>query len=135
MASLDDMALALADLSSVPSRAATGAAKRINALIGDQFDAETDPFGEPWKPLEESTVRRKGGDRRILRRTDALAGATHAKPVRPAGIEITSLDYGMFHQTGTVHMVAREILPEGELPPEWEEAIEDEIEIAFGRTA
>lgn len=135
MPSLDDMAAAISELSDVPSRASVGAAHRINALIGDQFASGVDPFGQPWQPLKESTVKRKGGDRRILRRTDALSLETVARPAAGAGIEIDSLDYGQFHQTGTGRMVARPILPEGELPEEWSEAIDAAVEDAFRKAA
>jgi phage gpG-like protein len=132
MAGFRDLADRLAELEWIPSRIASEVAGAINESIADQFSAGHDPYGKPWAPLLPSTVRRKGGDRRILRRTDVLSSETVAKPTSGAGIEISSVDYGQFHQTGTKRMVARKILPDGaELPATWSKAIEEATERAF----
>lgn len=132
MAGFRDLAANLAKLDGIPSRIAAEVAGEINASIQDQFSGGADPYGKPWKPLLPQTVRRKGGDSRILMRTDSLAGETTAKPAAGAGIEITSIDYGNFHQTGTKHMVPRKILPDGdELPETWTNAIQTATENAF----
>lgn len=138
IAQLDALAEALDDLATVPSRAANAGAQRINALIADQFSGGHDPYGEAWADLEESTIKRKGGDARILIRSGALADQTRALPARGAGIEITTLSYGAFHQlgfrVGTAKVPARPILPYGdELPEAWERAIDEEIDRAFER--
>lgn len=131
---LNRLADALAELSDVPSRASRGAAERINGLLAQEFAGSHSADGEGWAPLLESTVKRKGGDSRILIRSDETRDQTYARPLPGSGIEIVSTEAAQYHQTGTRHMVARPILPDtGELPPEWEEAVEDAVAKAFGR--
>jgi hypothetical protein len=133
IAELDKLSETLADLATVPSRAARGAAEEINRLIGDQFATATDPYGGAWEALMDSTVRRKHGDTRILIRSGAMRDETYARPAGGAGLEVVSVPYGSYHQTGTEHMARRAVLPdEGELPEAWEEAVERAIEKAFG---
>ncbi len=122
----------LAELEGIPSRIAGEVAQGINAEIRAQFQAGTDPYGKPWAPLLPQTIRRKGGDARILRRHDSLSSETVAIPTSGAGIEITSVDYGGYHQTGTKHMVARPILPDGaDLPQSWQDVIQTASDNAF----
>lgn len=132
MAGFADLQERLAELEGIPSRISSEVASKITESIRQQFDAGRDPYGNPWAPLLESTVRRKRGDRRILRRSDALSGETIARPTSGAGIEITSEPYGGVHQEGDgSRMVARPILPDGaELPEEWQEIIETATENA-----
>ncbi len=133
MSGFDDLASNLGELRGLPSRISREVASGISAKISEQFDAETDPYGNPWSPLLESTVRRKRGDTRILRRTDVMAGNTIARPSSGAGVLLESEDYGQYHQSGTPDMVARTIFPDGEeLPDEWQEIIEDATDRAFG---
>lgn len=128
------LAETLAELDGIPSRIASDVADGITEQIRQQFDAGRDPYGAPWAPLLPQTVRRKAGDRRILRRTDALSSETVARPTAGAGIEITSIDAGQFHQGGTKHMTPRPILPDGgELPADWLEIIDAATERAFAK--
>jgi hypothetical protein len=132
MSAFDDLAATLAELDDVPSRISSEVADGINVLIADQFASGSDPYGAPWAPLLPQTVRRKGGDARILLRSDDLAAQTVARPTSGAGVEITSVGYGGRHQGGTKHMVARPILPDGgELPESWQEVIDTATESAF----
>lgn len=133
MAGFADLADRLAELEDIPSRIAGEVADGINEEIRQQFDAGTDAYGRPWKPLLPQTVRRKRGDTRILRRTDALSGETVARPTSGAGIEITSLDYGGVHQAGAT-LAKRAILPDGsDLPKSWEAIIETASDNAFAK--
>lgn len=133
MAGFADLADRLSELEDIPSRIAREVADGITEEIRTQFDAGTDPYGAPWAPLLPQTVRRKAGDRRILRRTDRLSSETVARPTSGSGIEITSLDYGGVHQVGDgSRMVARPILPDGaELPESWQDIIDAASEKAF----
>ncbi len=134
MSTFDDLASTLAELEDIPSRIASDVAGGINELIQDQFVSGSDPYGNPWAPLLPSTVRRKGGDTRILRRTDALSSQTIARSTSGAGIEITSIEYGGYHQGPTADRVARPILPDGgELPESWQEVIEEKTSTAFAK--
>ncbi len=128
-----DLAATLAELEDIPSRIASEVADGISVLVAKEFASGTDPYGNAWAPLLPSTVRRKGGDRRILRRSDALASDTFARPTSGSGIEIESLPYGGVHQVGDgSRMVARPVLPDGgELPDAWQEVIETATEKAF----
>lgn len=132
MAGFADLAARLGELAQVPSRIAGPVAADINDALQEEFEGEHDPYGRPWAKLAESTVRRKGHDQ-ILYETGALQNNTVARPTRGAGIEITSLPYGEYHQDGTSRMPARKILPDGAnaLPPEWQESIDRNTEQAF----
>lgn len=134
MAGFRDLADRLAELTEIPSRISAEVASEINDGLSAQFDSGVNAYGTPWKPLKPSTVMRKRGDARILRRTDELSAETRAVPAGGAGITIESLDYGTFHQTGTRNMVARKILPDGSaLPPPWEKAIQTALDNEFGK--
>ena len=134
MAGFRDLADRLAELEGLPSRITSEVAGAINAEIGKQFADGNNAYGNAWKPLLPQTVKRKGGDARILRRTDALSEATRATPTSGSGIEIESLDYGSFHQSGTKRMVARKILPDGSaLPKSWSDAIAEAASRAFAK--
>ncbi len=131
---LEQLSANLAELSDVPSRAARGAAARINVALQEQFDGEHDPDGRPWAKLLPQTVRRKGGDSRILQRTGEMREGTYARPSQGSGIEISSVEYASFHQTGTKHMTKRPVLPAQDgLPDEWTEIVDDEVAKAFAR--
>lgn len=124
----------LAELASIPSRIAPVVAEGINTELQREFAEGSDAYGRPWKPLLPSTVKRKGGDTRILMRTDALSMETRARPSRSAGVEISSLPFGQFHQGGTKFMVARKVLPDGgDLPLSWQRVIESAQAAAFAQ--
>lgn len=130
------LAANLGELKGLPSRISKRVADGISALMSAQFDAETDPYGNPWAPLLRQTIRRKGGDSRILRRTDKLFATVGALPSAGAGVDLSAEDYGQFHQGGTVNMVERPIFPDGdELPEDWsaviDEAFEDGVDEVF----
>ena len=128
-----DLAARLAELEKLPSRVTREAAASITDQLHGQFDAGVNAYRQPWAPLKPSTIRRKRGDARILRRTDALSSEIAARPMSGAGIEIVWLDYAEKHQTGTKWMVARKILPDGSgLPRQWSEAIRISYANAFG---
>lgn len=135
IAELERVADSLAELAVVPARAAAGAADSINGLLADQFAGGHDPYGDAWADLLDSTVKRKGGDTRILIRTGEAEAETKARPTSGAGIEITTKDYMSYHQTGTEHMTARPVLPGDGLPDEWEDAINAAVEAAFQEVA
>lgn len=81
--------------------------KRSTRMLSKDIERQFDAGGAPpWEPLRESTIKRKGGDRRILIRTGNLkrravqysrwdidkTKATYSFPPGAA--------YGLFHQTG-----------------------------------
>lgn len=132
MSTFEDLAATLAELEDIPSRIAGEVAEGINELIQEEFVSGSDPYGNAWAPLRPSTVRRKGGDTRIMRQSDDLSSGTVARASSGAGIEISSLEYGGYHQGPTSNRVARPVLPDGgELPEAWQEVIEAATDKAF----
>lgn len=118
-------------LSGVPSRVASDGAERIDALIEDQFDAGTDPYGVAWEALAESTLD-KGRFPPPLTDTTALRSTRDVSPMAGAGISITFDEgYAGFHQGGTRNMPERMILPNDAFPPTWEAALEEASSDAF----
>ncbi len=133
MASFRRLAERLGGLATIPSRISAPVAVRFNELLRAEFDSGSDPYGKPWAPLKPSTVRKKGHDL-VLIETNKLAAETIAIPRGGAGIELITLPYGAFHQTGTKWMVPREILPDrADLPLTWQAVIREEYSAAFGK--
>ncbi len=134
MSGFSDLADRLAQLVGLPSRIVGEVADGINTELRSEFESGANAYGNAWAPLLPQTVARKRGDSRPLRRTDGLMNQTVARPTSGAGIDITSLDFGTFHQGGTVHMVPRKILPDGSAqPPSWQRVIETAKANAFTR--
>lgn len=130
---LGGLADRLGELSEIPSRIARDVADDFDAFIDECFSLKQDPYGQAWEPLEESTVLKKGSTT-ILEESGNLRDETGAFPLRGAGIEFRSATYGFFHNAGTVSMVARKFLPDGdELPVQWSDAITARLDAAFGR--
>ena len=117
----------LGKLAQVPSRIARPICVGINEQIQKQFDEGKDPYGTPWKPLKPSTVKRKGGDTRILIRTGELLAAIAS--------QLVSIDYLGYHMTATANRVARPVFPHRNgLPKTWTEIIQREWRKAFEKT-
>lgn len=133
MAGIRDLVARLAELEGIPSRISKEVADGIGELVAAEFAGQHDPYGKPWAPLKESTVRRKGHSR-ILSDSGLLSGSTEARPSAGAGVGITSIEYGTYHQTGTKFMVARKILPDGpDLPKAWSAVIDRAAQKAFAK--
>ena len=129
----------VADLAEVPSRASAVIAAELEELIQDEFDAGTDPYGQPWKSLAAATVAR-GRSAPPLTDTGAMRASARVRPMRPAGVAVTIDHPGAPHQTGWSGPQgtgpARPILPDrAELPPDWQDAIADRVEAEFKRGA
>ena len=71
-----------------------------------RFVAETDPTGKKWAPLRPSTLRYKK-TRTILRETGAMAASIGFRVAGNAVFVKPSVDYAIYHQTGTARMAAR----------------------------
>lgn len=137
LASLGRIAENLRALVDVPSRASREAARKIKRLIDREFRTGSDPYGEPWEPLAAATIEKKGGDDRILIDSGDMRRGIHVRPMARAGISVTSdAEYLGFHQGAgapRANVPPRHVLPEGEMPPEWEDAIDESLEDAFRR--
>ncbi len=128
MASFRKLSDNLAELAIVPSRISRTVSDRINDLITEQFSQGKDPYEKPWKPLKATTIRRKGGDNRILLDSNLMSEETVARPMAGSGVRISTTSYAGFHQVGTSRMVAREVLPDrSDLPLKWQKAIETAV--------
>jgi len=87
-------------------------------LVKDGFDKESDPYGKKWL----ATAR--GGE--ILSDTGALKGSWKVKSATKAQFKVdASVTYASFHQGGTKHMVARMMVPNGNMPPAWMDSFEE----------
>ena len=127
----------LSDLAEVPSRAAKRVSRDIAELIQEEFDDGEDPYGDPWAPLAPATIA-KGRHAPPLTDTGKMRGSLRVAPMRGSGVAITIDHPAAPHQTGwdgtQSKGPARPILPaRGELPPSWQEAIENAVEQEIGR--
>ena len=129
-------ARALRELSRVPAAAAADASRELDAVIREQHGAEVDPYGQPWAPLKPSTVKRKGGDTRILKRSDVMLDELSIRPSQGAGLTLTfGAAYAAFHQLGTKDMVPRRLLPLAAMPKTWSDAIKRALDARFQKWA
>ena len=110
----------LARLDMLPRRVATLAAPAITRALKRQFAQGTDPYGRKWKRLAT-------GKPSHLTESGRLRRGTRASPLpgRRAGVRILlgHIPIPIYHQTGTVNMPARKILPERGMPRAWSEAL------------
>lgn len=128
----------IADLASVPSRAAARVSREIEGLIQEQFDVGADPYGTAWAPLADSTVAR-GRTAPPLTDSGAMRGSLRVAPMAHAGVGVTISHPAAPHQTGWHGRQgsgpARPILPAGVMPARWAEAIEVAVTEEFRRVA
>ena len=111
---LEQLKKVVNDIPAAINKVSQEASVKIKSLVLQEFDNSTDPFGNTWMPNKTNT--------QTLVRTGAMRSSL---TVESFGREITAkinlpADY---HQTGTINMVARPILPIDSIPPSWEEAI------------
>ena len=125
----------LAELSVIPSRIATNVAHAITLAFARQFRQGADPYGNPWRALSPTTVRKKGHDL-IMIDTGKMQQETRAVPMPGAGIALITVPYAAYHQgPGPYGRPARPVLPnKRELPEAWQAAVAREWKIAFKRT-
>lgn len=127
-------ARALRELSRVPAAAAADASRELEAVLREQHGAEVDPYGQPWAPLLPQTVKRKGGDTRILKRSDVMLDELSIRPSAGAGLTLTfGAAYAAFHQLGTKDMVPRRLLPLAAMPAAWGDAIKRALDARFAK--
>ena len=124
---LSKLAETYRSLASLPSQICTDAAKEIKEAIELQFDEGCDPYGTPWLTLAPSTIAHgrfppPGTDTRALRESITVT------PMSGSGIQIdVGEDYGVFYN------IKRPILPSGDMPFIWKEAIRKAKENAIKR--
>lgn len=98
--------------------------KRLHELVEKGWETRTDPYGQGWKPTQQPNP--------ILEETAAMRGKV-AHEVVSNGITLKVDDWkAAFHQYGTKRgIVPRRMLPSGELPEAWAEAIQEEADAFF----
>lgn len=120
-AAMMGVAKAIRSLAHVPSRASRGASDAIARLIDLQFQTGTDPYGDPWKALKQSTIKKKGHNLIGIDSSDMRDGID-VRPMRGAGVQITiDAEYAAYFQK------RRPILPTRGLPRTWQRAITDAL--------
>lgn len=118
-------ARALRELSRVPARVASASAEDIGKLMRRGFRAGVDPYLRAYAPLTVGSLRR-GRTPPPLR---TYARHVRAEALRGAGISVRVEHPQVgFHQTGTLHMAQRIVLPDGPVPAGWSAAIRKHIE-------
>jgi phage gpG-like protein len=127
----DPLAVKLRQVQSGRLRQAAAGAIRdtVEILIDEQFDARAEPTsGDQWAPRVPPT-----GSWPILEKTGRMRRSYHVSATT-TGVTVTnSTDYAGFHQTGTARMVARKVLPDGDLPGEWRARIDEAVEAELER--
>lgn len=98
-------------------------------LIKDGWDKQADPYGKPWAPKKVADGRAV-----LVGKTARLKGGWHTTRADRRGFAIApSVDYGVFHQSGTRYFPARKMFPDGDLPTVWRDeftAVANEILMA-----
>ena len=114
---LNAAAVTIRALEGMPQLMAEIGAEKIAGVIDQQFESGVDPYGDPWADLViggPSHLQDTEGMRRSVQ-VSASNGSIQVFIDDPSG----------FHQTGTVNMVDRPILPSdaGDMPPGYELAL------------
>lgn len=108
--------------------AAVGAVSALENLIDERFQDRAAPGGTPWAPRKPPT-----GTWPILEKTGRMRRSFKVMATSAQLKVLNSTEYLKFHQTGTSRMVARPVLPNGELPPDWERRIDAAMSDAIDR--
>lgn len=105
-------------LEGMPAEMAQAAAPLLADVIDQQFALGVDPYGQPWADLVQT------GDHSYLQDTEAMRASVQVQAVAKE-IDVFIDDPAGFHQSGTVYMVSRALLPDdaGEMPPAYELAL------------
>jgi phage gpG-like protein len=110
---------------------AAAAEARTQVMLG--FQAERDPDGIPWKPLQ----RRKG---KILRDTARMSNSFTARPTTTGFMVGNNVEYTKYHQKGTKTQtgdvripVRRMVPPSGQLSQPWTDAIDKACTLVLAR--
>lgn len=79
--------------------------------VEQQFNKMVDPFGNPWKPLKDSTIKQKKKNKeKILTHTGKMKKSIRRKTDKLSFEIKIDVDYAIYHQEGTVKMAKRRIL-------------------------
>lgn len=124
---MGDLERTLARLDILPRRVAEIAAPAITSALQKEFARGEDPYGRRWRKLSTGKPSHLTETSRLRRGTKATA-----MPGKRAGLRIQlGAPYAIFHQTGTVNMPARRILPQRGMPASWSLALRAAHKRAF----
>jgi len=134
LAKLGRISAGLDALADVPRVAGPLVSERLAALVQLEFDAGTDPYGDPWEPLAPATLA-KGRHEPPLTDTRELRDSLLVYP-RATGRGVR-MSIGTKEHPAGPHQdgwsgpqgsgPARSIFPTGELPTAWAEAIDESV--------
>ncbi len=124
MGSLAEEIKKLEAIAAAPPKIAALAASQIATAVDREFAQGSDPYGDAWAALSESTTS-KGRFDPPLNDTGAMKGSATAS-AEGTSVRVTVEEPANFHQSGTADMPARPILPTdgGALPDAWNAAYE-----------
>jgi hypothetical protein len=110
-------------------RIAQGAAPLIASAVDEQMSLGVSATGDPWDSLTPGSLARGRTDPPFAR------GMYPNAQVTAQGSEIVIAvedPPAIFHQDGTVNMVARPLLPEGDEAPAYELAVQQAAAVVMG---
>lgn len=104
-------------------QAAAGAIRdTVEELIDERFEDRAAPDGTLWEPRKPPT-----GTWPILEKSGRMRKSYHVSATT-TGVSVTNnTQYAGFHQTGTSRMPARPVTPNGALPSEWRDRIDQAV--------
>lgn len=138
-----ELADRIADLGGMPARVTARIADGLAKLVRDEFDGGHDPYGMSWAPLAASTQER-GRTAPPLTDTGAvppgaMRSSVKAAPDGPSRVVLTIAHPAAPHQTGWSGArssgPARELVPTGDMPPEWDATIREAVGAELARRA
>jgi phage gpG-like protein len=120
----DPLAVRLRQATAGRLRQASAGAVRdtLEQLIDERFEARAAPDGSAWAPRKPPT-----GTWPILEKTGRMRRDYHVTATTTGVTVQNNRPYAGFHQTGTVYMPARPVLPNGPLPSDWRDRIDAAI--------
>jgi hypothetical protein len=100
-------------------------AKAVQGVVDSQYQAGVSPDGERWADKADGTASylRKTGD--MARDSKAIRGVS--------GVDVKIPSPGGYHQSGTKNMDVRKLVPDGELTPTWQQAIDGAAESVIAK--
>lgn len=108
----------------IPQDVIVEVSAEVERLVRRQFDTGTDPHGRAYAPRAPATVERHGSGGPL----ESYAKYLQVSPVRgtTARVVIVFNNFrARFHEKGTGNMPARPLLPGGQMPAAWTQAIND----------
>ena len=87
------------------------------------FNQGIDPYTDPWEPLADETIDRKGSAAPLIDTGNMLGSVNSSSSATTAVVGIGA-EYARFHQEGTFAIPQRMMIPRaGDLPPDWQAEI------------